>query len=222
MERKRKPGAGTKSKGPYQGNTAVLGVRVRPEIRAELDRLAKAKGKGWSLSQEAQRAFKSWIDHQRGPHGPALGMAISRLVEQVNTDTEKSLDDPFTAAAIRASIDDLLMHFWPPPIGDEALTVPTRVRDRVAAEVQKEKGKLPAEVQSFELSPPGVGRRAASLVIMRIENAASEDLPGGLHPSMLDPEGYWEIRQALGSGMRRFQQRLDEAKKRDEKKGRRT
>jgi hypothetical protein len=195
----------------------MLGVRIHPEVRDELKRLAGARR--WSVSQVVQAAFKSWIKDQRGPHGPALGIIISKLVEQVNADTRKSLDDPFTAAAIRASIDDLLMHFWPPPIGDEPLTVPRRVRDRVADEVLK--GKLPPEVQSFELTPAGVGRRAASYVIMRIENAPSEDLPGGLHPSMLDPEGFWEIRQALGSGMKRFQQRLDEAKKRDETKGRR-
>jgi len=207
MARKRGKGAGRKPKGPYQGNTKMLGVRVRPEVRAELERLAKERG--WSLSQEVQRALDSWIKWQRGPCGPALVAAVFKAVEQVEAETGEPLDDAFTAAAVRAAIDYLLLHFWPPPIGDTPLTPPSRVRDNVAEGARRGD---PPEIQAFDLTPTGVAHKAAGYVIRRIENAASEDLPGGLHPSFLDPEGYWEMRQALGSGHKRFQQRLAEAK----------
>jgi len=205
--RKRAKGAGRKSKGPYHGNSEMLGVRIRPEVRGDLDRIAKEHG--FSLSQEVQRALDHWIKWRRGPCGPALVNAIFKVVEQVKAETGQPLDDDFTAAAVRAAIDQLLVHLWPPPIGESNLTAPARLRDRVAGEVKN--GILPPEFQSFELTPAGAARRAAGFVIVRIENAASEDL-GGLHPRMLDPEGYWEIRQALGSGFKRSQQRLSEAK----------
>ena len=204
MANKRAKGTGAKPKGPYQGNSEMLGVRVRPEVRADLDGLAKERG--FSLSQEVQWALANWIKWRRGPCGPALVNAIFKVIEQVKTETGKSMDDPFTTAAVRGAIDFLLLHFWPPPIGDAPLEPPSRVRDRVAEGARRGN---PPEIQAFDLTPAGVAHNAAALVIMRIEYA--EDTPGGLHPSMLDPE-YWEIRQALGSGHERFQQRLVEAK----------
>jgi hypothetical protein len=207
MARKRVKGAGRKPQGPYQGNSEMLGVRVRPEIRRDLEQLAATRG--WSVSQEVQRALVHWIDWRRGPCGPALVNAIFKIVEQVKTETGESLDSPFTAAAVRGAVDCLLLHFWPPPLDDAPLAPPSCVKDSVARGARLGN---PPEVQAFDLTPTGVAHKAAGYVILRIENAASEDLPGGLHPSMLDPEGYWEIRQALGSGHKRFQQRLAEAK----------
>jgi len=207
MANKRAKGTGAKPKGPYQGNSEMLGVRVRPEVRADLDGLAKERG--FSLSQEVQWALANWIKWRRGPCGPALVNAIFKVIEQVKTETGKSMDDPFTTAAVRGAIDFLLLHFWPPPIGDTPLPPPARVRDSVAEGARRGN---PPEVQAFDLTPTGVAHKAVGYVILRIENAASEDTPGGLHPSFLDPEGYWEIRQALGSGHKRFQQRLAETK----------
>src|SRR5262249_12095909 len=169
MARKRAMGAGAKPKGPYHGNTKMLGVRVRPEVRAELDALRKERG--WSLSQETQRALDSWIRWQRGPTGPALVAAIFKVVEQVKAETGEALDEPFTSAATRTAVNELLVHIWPPPLRDSAVKVPDRIRARVAREVAE--GRLPSEVEAFELTPAGVGRRAAGFVIMRIENAAS-------------------------------------------------
>lgn len=197
--------AGRPPQGPYQGNSELLGVRVRPEIRKELDRLAKARGKRWSLSQEVQRALDNWIKLRRGPCGPALVNAIFKVIERVKMETGESLDSPFTAAAVRGAVDCLLLHFWPPPLDDTPLAPPSRVKDSVARGARLGN---PPEVQAFDLTPTGVAHKAAGYVILSIEGAASEDSPGGLHPSFLDPEGYWEIRQALGSGSQRFQQML--------------
>jgi hypothetical protein len=211
-----KRGTGQTPRGPYKGNTETLGVRLRPEIKEELQRMAESNG--WSVSQIAQKALRSWIDHQRGPHGPALADAMFKVIERVKAETGESLDKPFTAAATRLAVVRLLEHIWPPPLlGDDPVPVPNRVRDRVTRETGK--GGLPSEVQAFELTPEGVAWRAAIHVIERIENAASEVTPDGLHPAFLDSAGYWEIRQALGSGSRRFNKMVDEAKRRGQAKG---
>src|SRR5262245_13029821 len=177
MARKRAKGAGRKPHGPYQGNTEMLGLRVRPDVRAELERLAK--NRGWSISQETQRALDNWVRYQRGPCGPALVNAIFKVIERVKTETGESLDSPFTAVAVRGAVDCLLLHFWPPPLDDAPLVPPFRVKDRVA---QGARLGNPPEVQAFDLTPTGVAHKAAGYVILRIEGAASEDSPGGLHP----------------------------------------
>ena len=149
MARKRQSGAGRKPQGPYAGNTQMLGVRVRPEIRAELERLAAEHR--WSLSQAVQRALGSWIRYRRGPCGPALVSAILKVVEQATAETDKSLDDPFTAQMARLAIDALLLHVWPPPLDASSVAVPARVKTRVEREVAE--GKLPAELRAFEIQP---------------------------------------------------------------------
>jgi hypothetical protein len=210
MARKRKPGAGRKPRGPYRGNSEMLGVRVRPEIRADLEQISKERG--WSLSQAVQLAIQSWIRYRRGPCGPALVSAIFKVVEQVKAETGESLEDSFTATAARLAINALMVHVWPPPLGNKPAAVPVHVKRRVAQEAAE--GKLPPELQAFECTPAGVARKVAGYVITRIENAASEGSPLGLDPRVLDPEGYWEIRAGLGSGFERFQQQQLEQPKR--------
>jgi hypothetical protein len=199
MARRRGPGGGRKPRGPYRGNSKMLGVRVRRDVWEALDKIAKSRD--YSLSQEVQIGLKCWIRLRRGPCGPALVDAISKVVERVSAATEKSFtDDSFTAKAMRAALDMVIEHFSAPSDGPDV--IPPKVTRHVKEAIAK--GRMPANVLEWACSPATVGQREAGFVIAAIEGAASEEtVPPGLDPRALDAEGYWEIRRDLGSGWKR-------------------
>ena len=80
MPQKRAPGGGRKPRGEFRGNSKILTVRVRPELRTALERLASKHHR--SLSQEMQRGLDYWVRRYLDPkpHVAALAQAVTLLV----------------------------------------------------------------------------------------------------------------------------------------------
>jgi hypothetical protein len=119
MERTRAPGAGRKPKGDYAGKAATFTTRIRPELRAALDRAAAEKER--SLSQEVERrldeSFKLPAKMAKD-FGPPHIAALARLVAEVGKTVEVLTglnwrQDRFTCEAFRASVNILLDQLTP-------------------------------------------------------------------------------------------------------------
>jgi hypothetical protein len=187
---KRAPGAGRKPQGEFRGNSAVLTVRLRPELRRALEQLARRRRH--SLSQEMQSALKSWVGRNPKPHIGRLAHAVTLLVEGIEQITGRRwIKDPFTGAAVRHGIERLTFHFAPFPDGPSAVPV----------NVEKSAAKMPPQAGERHRTPAGFGEDQASLLVAMIENAAASDKPAGLQ--FLDERGLWQILRDLGSGWNR-------------------
>src|SRR5262249_43211439 len=96
---RRKPGR--KPLGPDKRSSEMLTVRVRPDVRRGLERLAKRQGHG--LSREMSRAFEHWIDrhHARAAHVEALGTVVAQIAQFIEGATGRRwTEDPYTARAV--------------------------------------------------------------------------------------------------------------------------
>jgi hypothetical protein len=94
---------GKKPRGNYRGNSVTMIMRVRPEIRAGIERLTKEKPKhGTSMSQQAQTAMERWIRHCERPHISVISDAVAMLAEQIEQQTGKSITSDAEASVIFA------------------------------------------------------------------------------------------------------------------------
>ena len=192
MPRKRAPGAGRKPQGEFRGNSAVLTVRIRPELRMELARLAKQRGH--SLSQEVQSGLKTWVGRNPKPHIAALAHAVILLVERIEAVTKRRwVRDKFTGEAVRHGIEYLAFHFAPFPDSPPA----------IPPDVEKSAAKMPPQNGERHRTPAGFGEDQAGLLIAMIENAPAILKPSGLQ--FLDKHGHWQVLRDLGSGFERNQ-----------------
>lgn len=177
MPQSRAQGGGRKPQGEFRGNTKILTVRVRPELRTTLERLAKRHRR--SLSQEIQRGLDDWIGRSTKPkpHIGALMHAIALLVGEIERTTgENWHEDAFTGKAVRHAVERLIFHFAPTP--DSAIPVPPRIKQAA----------MRSQTAAY------VGTSQANLIITLIENA----------PAMLPDEwGFWKVLRDLGSGVKR-------------------
>jgi hypothetical protein len=108
--RRRAPGAGRKLLNPEDRNSAALNIRVRPDVRWTLQQLAAKRKR--KLSREIQKALDSWIErhHDRPPHIEELSLIAMSLGRQAENFTGKRWsDDPFTAQAIVAAFNQLMI-----------------------------------------------------------------------------------------------------------------
>jgi len=192
MPQTRGPGGGRKPRGEFRGNTRILTVRVRPELRTALERLAKRHRR--SLSQEIQRCLDDWIGRYTKPklHISALAHAIALLVGEVERATgENWHEDAFTGEALRHAIERLIFHFAPTP--DGKMPIPPRV--------EKAAIRMPPPMRDRARTAADVGTAQAGIIITLIENAPASDKPAGL--AFPDEWGFWQILRDLGSGWKR-------------------
>jgi hypothetical protein len=111
--RRRASGAGRKPLNPEDRNSAALNIRVRPDVRRALLRLAAKRERNRYLSREIQEALDSWIErrHSRPPHIEALSGIAAQLGSLVELFTRKKWsDDPFTAQSIVVALNQLMTH----------------------------------------------------------------------------------------------------------------
>jgi hypothetical protein len=197
MVAKRAPGGGRKPKGPFKAKSANFSTRITPETRAELERLAKAKGH--SLSQEVEHLLREAIISARDtpPHIKSLERAIVLLAKDIERRTGRPWnEDPFTAETLRSGFDGMLLNFAPRP--DGAVVVPPQL-EQAAARAH------PELAETFR-NPVKFGRLQADALAMAIENAplATGEQPGMLYPA---PLGLSYIRENIGSGARKKEQK---------------
>jgi len=109
--RRRASGAGRKPLNPEDRNSAALNIRVRPDVRRALLRLAAKRERNRYLSREIQEALDSWIErlHSRPPHIEALSSLAVSLGFSAESFTGKHWnDDLFTAQAIVAALNQVM------------------------------------------------------------------------------------------------------------------
>src|SRR5262249_22801906 len=107
--RRRAPGGGRKPLKPDDRSSEILSVRIRPDGRRALERLANKNRT--NPSREMQRALESWMErhHSGPPHIGALGEIAVQLGQFAELFTRKKWsDDPFTAQAIVAALNQLM------------------------------------------------------------------------------------------------------------------
>jgi hypothetical protein len=184
--RKRAPGAGAKPRGPFRGKSATLTTRITPETRAELERSAQEQGR--SLSQEVEARLRDFTRQNQGPpHIRSFADAISMLFFRIESKTgECSLDDPFTAAAVRQAISAFTWRLLP---SSDQPAIPSRIKVTV--------DKAPA--LNGWLNPSTLGELVCAELIYAIENAplTNHEVPGLSYPA---PEGLSRIRDDLAVG----------------------
>jgi predicted transcriptional regulator len=193
MPKTRAPGGGRKPRGDYRGNSKILTVRVRPEMRTALERLANRNDR--SLSQEIQRGLNDWIGrHARPkPHIGALAHAVALLAEAVEEATGKGWhEDAFTGEALRHAVEFLIFHFAPTP--DGPAPVPPRVEEAAM--------RMPPSMRERARTAADVGTSRAGMIITLIENAPASDKPP-LGLAFPDEQGFWKILRDLESGWKR-------------------
>jgi predicted transcriptional regulator len=193
MPQTRAPGGGRKPRGEFRGNTKILTVRVRPELRTALERLAKRHRR--SLSQEIQRGLDDWIGRHTKPkpHIGALTHAVALLAEAVERTTGKRWhEDAFTGEAVRHGVERLVFHFAPAP--DGTMPVPPRVEEAAM--------RMPPPMRDRARTAADVGTSQAGMIITLIENAPASDKPP-LGLAFPDEQGFWQILRDLGSGWKR-------------------
>jgi predicted transcriptional regulator len=107
--RRRAPGGGRKPLKPADRNSEIVSVRIRPDERRALERLAGKHNR--KLSREMQRALADWIErhHNRPPHIEALGWIAVQLGQYAEFFTRKKwTDDPHTAQTIVTALNQLM------------------------------------------------------------------------------------------------------------------
>jgi predicted transcriptional regulator len=195
VPQKRARGGGRKPRGEFSGNSAILTVRVRPELRAALQRLAERHCR--SLSQEMQRGLDAWVgqrrDHKR--HVAALAHAVTILVEGVERATGKGWhEDAFTGEALRHAVEFLISHFATE--ATRPVPIPSRVEEAAS--------RMPPAWRERARTAADVGMTQAGWVITLIESAPAANTqqpPLGVVP--LDDWGFWKILRDIGSGWER-------------------
>jgi predicted transcriptional regulator len=194
MPQKRSPGGGRKPRGEFRGNSKILTVRVRPELRTTLERLAKKHRR--SLSQEMQRGLDAWVGRYNDPklHVGALAHAITLLVEAIERATGKRWhEDAFTGEALRHAVEALIFYFAPTPDG-KPVSVPAPVEEAAM--------RMPPGMRDRARTAADVGTAQAGMLITLIQNAPVSDKPPfGL--AFPDEQGLWQILRDLGSGWKR-------------------
>jgi hypothetical protein len=193
MVEKRAPGGGRKPQGPFKVKSANFSTRITTDTRAELERLAKAKGH--SLSQEVEHLLREAISSSRDipPHIRSLERAIILLAKDIERRTGRPWnDDPFTSESLRHGIDALLLNLAPPPNGEVL----------VPSQLEKAAAKAQPQLRETMLNPMSFGRLQADALAMAIESAplATGEQPGMSYPA---PSGLSYIRENIGSGARK-------------------
>jgi hypothetical protein len=161
MDRKRKK-AGRPPRGPFKGKRALLGTRITPETRKDLEAAAREHGR--SISQEAEYHLKRSLQRVHNPRDDivALTEAIALAIKYVERTTgERWIDSAFTTTAAQRAIDFLLRHFGahgssmvPLAIKQIAATLPTDYAAKYCdpAEVGiVEGGRLISEIESRDV-----------------------------------------------------------------------
>ena len=193
MGTKRAPGGGRKPQGPFKAKSATFSTRITSDTRAELERLAKAKGH--SLSQEVEFLLREVISRSRDnpPHIQSLERAITLLAKDIERRTGKRWnDDVFTGESLRHGIDALLLNLAPPPQGE--VVVPPQLQQAAA--------RSPHHFREELSDPASFGRLQADALAMAIESAplAAGEQSGMFYPA---PSGLSFIRENIGSGARK-------------------
>src|SRR5436190_20191158 len=109
-------GKGPRPKGEYAGKSSVFSTRIRPDLRKNLERAAKASGR--SLSQEVEhRLRRSFVEDEKVAEafGDRRTYRLMRLMSdaiQLSQNEENDghwLDDPFrfriALAAMRSVVE---------------------------------------------------------------------------------------------------------------------
>ena len=190
MARKELARGGRRPRGEYRGNSKILTVRVRPELRIALERAAKKHHR--SLSQEMQRGLDAWVGRYNDPklHIGALATAITLLVEGIERRTGKHWHkDVLTGEALRHGIDLLIFHFAPTRQDGMSMSIPLRF---------EEAKEMPPDIRGAA----DLGTSEAGMVITLIENAPALNKPP-LGLAFTDERGLWQILRDLGSGWER-------------------
>jgi len=97
--KRRAPGGGMKPRGPFKSNVAGIGIRIRQDVRDEMERLAEEHGDR-SLSQEAQAAMAAWIARHRRPDIARLSDCVALIALQTEKKTGESIADNPHAAGV--------------------------------------------------------------------------------------------------------------------------
>jgi hypothetical protein len=162
MARKPVPGAGRPPRGEYTGKSATITTRVKPDTRLALEDAARANRR--SLSQEIERRLReslSSAERQAG-HIRVIGELAKIATERIEEVTGKDwLSDPFTAEAVRHTVDTVLAHFAPPRQASH--TVPDRLERLAAA--------MPSEMAEAYRRPIALGLMQATGITAWIESA---------------------------------------------------
>jgi hypothetical protein len=187
---KRAHGRGRMPQGPFKAKSANFSTRITPETRAELDRLAQAKGH--SLSQEVEILLREVISTSRDTpaHIQALERAVTLLAKDIERRTGKQWnEDQFTGDSLRHGIEALLLNLAPQ--SHVEVVVPPLL-EQVAAKSH------PLLRESLR-NPLSFGRLHAEALTMAIESAplATNEPPGMFYPA---PSGLSYIRENIGSG----------------------
>jgi predicted transcriptional regulator len=165
MSRRRALGGGRKPHGPYGANTENLSLRLRADIKTELERLAGDHGR--SVSQEAQAALAEWIrrHQEQQRHITGLSEAFAAFVKQVEEATQKRFtEDRFTVAAVQVGTPIL---FW------QLLGGPTQGEPPTPNAIETAASRMPPETRERYTSPMGVAEAAVMFVTTLVKNAAS-------------------------------------------------
>ena len=113
-KRKRAPGGGRKPLDP-SGSVVVM-IRLPPDLRRGIERLAKKRGH--NRAAVIRSALKHWVGrHQvRTLHTEALTCAIALLADRIEQRTGKKwIEDAATGTALREQVERLIFHFAPTP-----------------------------------------------------------------------------------------------------------
>src|SRR5262245_49415648 len=141
--------AGRKPLDPSERNSEILNVRVRPDVRRALERIANQRG--LTLSRHVQRALDQYIERsKRAPHVDEFSTKVADLTEKVERNTgEQWTQDPFTAEAVSEGLAQLFRAF----VTDE-----TNIKEFIPP-------KLAKEFQGKRVTPKLIGRREAMAVL---------------------------------------------------------
>jgi hypothetical protein len=165
----RQSSRGRKPAGPYKRNTVILTVRMQPERKAAIAKLAAELGH--STAQAVQLAFDQWL-YRHDPtraHVERLLKAVDRLVRHVEANTKRKwTEDPFTALAIMHGMQTLLWRMGTPfPRGDVA--VPPAIEETAA--------RLPPDAAERYREVGGVAEAAAGFA-MTLNDQDNSRAPG--------------------------------------------
>ena len=125
--KKRRPGGGRKPTGKIAGNGKALNLRVRPEVRDEIEH--EAKKNGLSLNQEVQERLILSLEYDRKmPRFRHLMFLVGKVAKVIEGKSGGSwIDDPYTAMMLRGAVDFLIADLGakgevvvPPAISEEA------------------------------------------------------------------------------------------------------
>src|SRR5262245_44741948 len=160
MARKRAPGAGRPPRGEYTGKSATITTRIKPDTRLALEDAARANRR--SLSQEIERRLRESLSERQAGHIRAIGELAKIATERIEEVTGKDwLSDPFTAEALRHTVDTVLAHFAPPRQASH--TIPDRLERLAAA--------MPSEMAEAYRRPIALGLMQATGITAWIESA---------------------------------------------------